>query len=56
MSVNVTKQWAQRLVRSIRVEPVGPPAESTLETFFAGIRWSENRKPGGRSTLRLPSM
>jgi len=54
--VNVTKRWAQRLLGSMRLDPLGDPAESTLETFFAGVRWSEDRRPDGRRTLRLPSM
>jgi len=54
--VNVTKRWARRLVGSMRIEPAGRPAESTLGTFFAGVRWSEEHKPGGGTTLRLPSM
>ena len=54
--MNVTKRWAQRLLTSVRIESVGRPAESTLETFFAGARWSEDHKPGGSTSLRLPSM
>jgi hypothetical protein len=56
MAVNVTKRWARRLLTSVRIEPVGRPAESTLETFFAGVRWDEDRHPGGRTTLRRASM
>jgi hypothetical protein len=54
--VNIAKRWARRLLTSVRIEPAGHPAESTLDTFFAGVRWSEDRRPGGHSTLRLPSM
>jgi hypothetical protein len=54
--MNFTIRWARRLLMSVRVEPSGEPSESTLETFFAGVRWSEDHQSGGRTTLRLPSM
>ena len=53
--MNVTKRWA-RLVHTMRIDPLGEPIESTLETFFAGVRWSEEHRPDGRRTLRLPSL
>jgi hypothetical protein len=40
----------------MRIDPLGGQAESTLETFFAGVRWGEDHKPDGHVTLRLPSM
>jgi hypothetical protein len=55
-TVNVTIRWARRLLTSVRVQPVGQPSESTLETFFAGVRWSEDLQPGGRRTLRRTAM
>lgn len=54
--MKVTKRWARRLVHSMQIDPVSGPADSTLETFFSGVRWSEDRNPDGRTTLRLPSM
>lgn len=50
--MNVTFRWAQRLLRIARVEPVSEPAVSTLQTFFAGVRWSEDLQADGRATLR----
>ena len=54
--MNVTIRWARRLLTSLRVQPTGLPSESTLETFFAGVRWSEELQPGGRRTLRRAAM
>ena len=53
--MNVAKRWGRRLLSSMRIEPVDGRAESTLETFFAGVRWGEDHRDG-RTTLRLPSM
>jgi hypothetical protein len=55
-AVKVTVGWARRLLASIRVDPVGEPSESTLEAFFAGVRWGEDHHPGGLTTLTRPSM
>ena len=54
--MKATKRWARRLVHSLQIAPVDGPTDSTLGAFFAGIRWSEAQDPGGRPTLRLPSM
>ena len=54
--MNVTRRWARRIVHTMQIDPLGEPAESTLETFFAGVRWGEDHGTDGRRTLRAPSL
>ncbi len=50
----------RRLVRHVRtsvhIELPEEESGSTLESFFAGVRWREDRLPDGRTTLRRASM
>jgi len=55
-TVKRTRRWARRLLALARTNPVGEPSESTLETFFAGVRWSEDLQPDGERTLRRASL
>jgi|GEM_PF-4413662 len=48
--------WTRRLAAPVPPQVPSQPAASTLETFFAGIRWSEDRLPDGRMALRPASM
>ena len=50
----------RRLVRHVRtsvhIELPEEESGSTLESFFAGVCWREDRLPDGRTTLRRASM
>ncbi len=48
--------WTRRLAAPLPPQTVNQPAASTLETFFAGVRWSEDRLADGRTALRPAAM
>jgi len=55
-TVTVKYRWTRRLLAAMRVDPAGDPSESTLEKFFAGVRWSEDHHADGLTTLRRSSL
>jgi hypothetical protein len=50
--VHLTTRWARRMRALIRTEPATDTQLSTLELFFAEIRWTEDVDPHGQRTLR----
>ena len=50
--MKVMTRLAHRLRIPPPLAPVDEPAGATLESFFAGVRWSEDTHTGGRRTLR----
>jgi hypothetical protein len=48
--------WTRRLPTLVPPQAVDEPAASTLATFFAGVRWSEEVGAGGERILRRAAM
>ena len=50
--MRLTPLWARRLLELARTEPATGSPASTLELFFAEVRWTEDVDSHGRRTLR----
>lgn len=50
--MHLAPRWARRLLELARSEPATGLPVSTLELFFAEVRWTEDVDSHGRRTLR----
>ena len=50
--MHLAPRWARRLLELARTKPATGSPDSTLELFFAQVRWTEDVDSHGRRTLR----